>query len=423
MKHFISVIIITLSIGIFLTTEFAFAQSLGRNSIQLTNTVNTTGEDINNDYVSFNLPLQQDYNHSNDMKTVEASSDEYWVKVTGAQLNQGFSVFTSQPQSLIRITRGINSKLISDSTYDPLKKRKKPKSRYLAKELDTSLLTLVDSKQINGIESIVAHNQLAATGVFENTLALKTSSSISGKLLLKTTQPLTDEDLYIVSVKEKNSGNQLSIELPKQSFLNGQTIHAIARMTAEGILQKSYVRQAYIEGPNGTKSPLSVTISSNGELKANIPLQSQVQPPIKGLYEIQLQTEASISGETVLRNVSLAFALSKPTARLLPISRSSTVNNSLVQNFEPHIHFVTTSSSRYEVRAELYGTDAKGDLIPVMESHAAQTFQPGKQQIKLQFDQNLITNKGVSAPFELRNIRLIDQKQLGLVDQKLTITN
>ena len=76
------------------------------------------------------------------------------------------------------------------------------------------------------------------------------------------------------------------------------------------------------------------------------------------------------------------------------------------------------AASRYEVRGVLFGSGANGELLPAAVGHAAAWLEPGHGTVELRFDQALVDDSGLRAPFEIRDLRLIDQGTMGLLHRQ-----
>jgi hypothetical protein len=72
---------------------------------------------------------------------------------------------------------------------------------------------------------------------------------------------------------------------------------------------------------------------------------------------------------------------------------------------------------RYEVRGVIFGTDTSGELKPLAMTMTAKWLESGTQSIKLDIDQTLIKDSGLSAPFTLKNVQLTNQSYLAPVQQ------
>ncbi len=78
----------------------------------------------------------------------------------------------------------------------------------------------------------------------------------------------------------------------------------------------------------------------------------------------------------------------------------------------------SASASRYEARGVLYATAADGALRPVGIAHAAAWLEAGDGSLELTFDRTLLAESGLGAPFELRDLRLVDQVSMGLLHRQ-----
>ena len=347
------------------------------------------------DFAHYSFPLSVDADIQPLHQASEASSDEYWFQATGKELNKGVEISSTQSGSLIRITRGKASKGVNP-----------------AAKLDKALIRLVSRKAPNRsvIGQLVSQSQLEKSGVFDRTVAIKTSKKDSkGPLLLSTSQALNADDKYMVSVKEKNSPYRLKLSLPSQTYGKNKRVNATARLASNGLILTADEVSATLIAPDGQQSPINFTTNNKGELAFNFNKPQNSIAPINGLYEILVKANGKDKGLSIKRNAKLALAFTNDTARLVGQSLSSNASHAILQ-------LDVAKESRFEVRAILYGTDINGESIPVMETHAAQTFKNGINQLELPFNADILAQSQVSAPFELRNVRLFDQKQLGLID-------
>ncbi len=345
-----------------------------------------------NDYLHFSFPIEQT-NKLNASKAFNALSNEYRMEVSGAQLNKGVVLNSTQSNIAVMISSAKGE--VGQSA-----------------QLDTGLLQLThpDNAAASLVKTRASADQLAQVGMFANTVALTTNANADfGALTLKTEQALTKGDRYIVQVKEKNSPYNLSVSIPTQSYTEDDKVIARGAMLNGGDAFKAGKTTAQLVAPNGEVSQVSVTVNGT-ELEFAAAEQANIVSPINGLYELRVQSVASDNGMTIPRNAKVAFALSRDTAQLNTVSMSDKMGLSA------SVRLLAKEAGRFEVRGVLYGTNSRGQLVPVMESHAAQNTSAGADSIKLPFDAAILAKAGVKAPYELRDVRLFDQKQLGLVD-------
>lgn len=341
-----------------------------------------------NDYLHYSFPVAA----TQKLQTAtphQVSSDQYWFRATGAELNRGIKIATTQAKVTILIGQGAKSQA----------------------QLDTSLLQLApqDQPAASVIDKRVAADTLAQVGVFANTVALTTvDGGRAGDLRLSTEQALAADAVYVITVKEQHSKYELALDIKSQSFTATDKVVATATLAGAA----SLAAEAQVVAPNGATTP--VTVAANGDgLTFDVAEVAAIQAPARGLYELRVHSSAKVGGNDVRRSAKLAFALLRNSAAL---ERASLRKNRLGQ-LQASFAIVASEASRYEVRATLYGTDGKGAMVPVMETHAAQNTNAGSDQINMPFDADILSKANVNAPYELRNVRLFDQQQLGLVDQ------
>ena len=342
-----------------------------------------------NDYLTYSFPVAKTLTASRD-QAYNAMSNEYLMRVTGAQLNRGITVNTTQSEVAVLISRG------SGDTA----------------ALDTGLLQLRHPN--NSAQSLVASRvsveQLSQVSLFSNTVALKTASAApAGALKLSTAQTLSNNDKYLVQIKEKNSPYALSVSIPSQTYTEGEKVIARAAMLSNGQAYKAGKTVASMVAPNGDVSQVNVRVNGT-DIQFTAADQRNIQSPITGMYELHVESAGEQNGLTVQRHAKVSFGLSRDTAAL----RGAAIKNN--KGLSADVNFVAKEASRFEVRGVLYGTNRKGRLVPVMETHAAQNTNAGAETIKLAFDAAILKKAGVKAPYELRDVRLFDQKQLGMID-------
>src|SRR5699024_4267357 len=75
---------------------------------------------------------------------------------------------------------------------------------------------------------------------------------------------------------------------------------------------------------------------------------------------------------------------------------------------------------------QLWGTDEKGQLAPLALTESAAVLKPGTGRLVLEVPEQLLSDSGLGAPYELRQVRLADQGRMGLLEvrqQGLIIPN
>jgi hypothetical protein len=326
-------------------------------------------------------------------QTVETVSDEYWFTVSGKQLNAGVAVHTTVPGALIKISRqadtdqALNGKFLS--------------------------LYSATAPQLNLAEHIINEEDLGASGVFANTSAIKLDKQIKpGKLSLKYTAALASDSQFVIHVKEKNSKQRLSLSTAKQHYLQGEAVTFDAKMlNAQQALDMKSI-SAFVKAPSGKTTTVAVSVDAKGvtHLAATQLNQAQhtVEAPINGLYELHFSGMANFNGQQVIRTGKLAFAFSDTTAKLQQ-QKIQTITSAAPQT---QFDLMVNEPGRYEIRAIVYGQTEQGLSKPIMETHSAQNLEAGAQSITMHFDQKLLQQSTLKAPFVVKQVRLYDQTRM-----------
>jgi hypothetical protein len=326
-------------------------------------------------------------------QSVETQSNEYWFTVNGKQLNAGVDVHTSVAGALIKISRQSkgNNKLHSESLR---------------------LLSATQPK-LNLAANVIKEDDLKATGVFENATAIKMDNAVGpGTFKLSYAEPLVSDNLYVIHVKEKHAASKLLLSTRKQHITQGENLNFNALMQTNDATMVMQSVSAFIVAPSGKKFDVPVSQLKNGATQvlasAFANSNGEIEAPINGLHELHFNGVALIDGKQVHRTGKIAFAFAPKTATLK--QRLLTRVNAA----KPQADFALTVNEpgRYEVRGILYGHDSRGALKPIMETHSAQNLNVGAQSITMKFDQELLRQSVLAAPYVVKQVRLYDQSRM-----------
>jgi len=218
-------------------------------------------------------------------------------------------------------------------------------------------------------ESVEYWKTVSGAELFEG-MKIKTSAAgalvrINGDFVIRNTNSSKTTALYAVHVFDKHSTQRLSVTRNHADYTTGDILSLEGDFT-----------------------------------KASLPLN--IEAEFGGLYEAFIDAKAN----GIQRRVKTAFALSKPTAKLMPVY-SGTLNRGLAVNLQ------IKDAGRYEIRGVLYGTNRSGQLEPLLNSSTAQWLEKGRSALRLNFDKNIIDASGLKAPFELKHLQLMDQSRMG----------
>lgn len=317
-------------------------------------------------------------------------SRQYYVDTTGEQLAAGIDLPLTAPGAVIRLS--------TDSSA-------KPEGLSL-QQLELELNgRKVEAAQI--VRNVTRGSQLRASGwpVPENTLAFRMMSSRTQAGTLRLSYAgLAADSPVLVHVFEPNSRWVARLVLNSQRFLAGQTITA-SLMLDDGTRQQApAISSAVLSSPDGELFQSMDRAEGNGLWQISAP---ELMQPTPGLYEIHLHAEQRFGDIIVRRDISHAVAIAPALARL---SGAATLNRGRELTLELSVE--TSLAGRYQINATLYATDRQGHLQPASFSQTAAVLPAGGGLLSVSFDLQTLVKAGLDAPFELRDLSLLDQGRM-----------
>lgn len=347
--------------------------------------------------VAVSWPMRQEVSLHN--TPFLSQSRESYRKVTGAQLNQGVRFHTSSPRALVRL-----------QALGEIGQRQKDALNPQYLQIKTA-----DGKTLaggDGMESIVTADKLAKADLpfASGTSAFRVHPNVGSGALQLQAQGLDEQQEYLLNVVEPDSPYVMHLQANASHFMHGQELQV--RTQLAGLGKKHALRniQAEIVSPAGRVFAVKFKAQAAGEYVAKLPLDAN-EVPSPGLWEVRLHGESAIGTQVVQRSARTSFAVALPVARLAGSAQLQAANGHLALKFAVE----AASSGRYEVRGLLYGTQ-QGKLVPLGVAHAANWLEAGKGELALQFDRTLLQN--ASAPFEVRDLSLLDQSHFALLHKQ-----
>ncbi|NRA72774.1 MAG: DUF4785 family protein [Gammaproteobacteria bacterium] len=322
-------------------------------------------------------------------------SDEYWMEVSGKQLNQGVALHISQPEALIRLSAKQTSQqwLPDDHAIDP----------------DDLSLTKNNTTINKAFSQKVSRAQLATANIFPNSSAVKLSKAAgTGKFNIKVTKALVPTQRYVVNVKEKGSPYQQVLATQQQSYLAGQRISFNAAVNKHNKPLIASSHQAFIKAPTGNKQAIAFENKDN-HLSFELPDYLPATKPGE-LYELYIDSQVNDGTTVINRTGKIAFALAQPTARM---SAKVTANQQ-----QATISLEVASNGRYEVSGIVYGIDKNNEYQPIMKSASAHYLSAGEHDVALNFDPQLFKRSSLKPPYQLRGIKLTDQSRMAVLQRQ-----
>jgi hypothetical protein len=324
-----------------------------------------------------------------------AQSRQYWLQIDSSLFEQGFQLHTTSLGSVVKLSPiGASSKAISIEDM-------------LIQDRTGASFDAVDAVEMAATSDEFRPSEIPfapGTTVFKFR-----PEFAAGDIQLKASDVSFDKAL--VHVFEPNSDVILSLQASSDTYLKGDQLEFVAKWS-ENVTPNN--AKAEVRSPSGVVYEVALQESASG-LLGRLPLEETVAKPGE-LWEITVQAEAEGSNGLALRTAQTAFAYSLGTASFEPTANVAEwpTKNDLKIRFGIH----AGSAGRYAVNGVLYGTSSTGELVPFLVSQAAATVQPGKNEVELVFSQAEIKASGLSAPFEVRDLRLLDQTRLGLLHRQ-----
>jgi hypothetical protein len=261
------------------------------------------------------------------------------------------------------------------------------------------------------MEHLVSSEQLArADNPFpEGTAEFRFRSHLgAGRFVLRV--PLTGIDAsnrFVVHVFEPESDVVATLSLDTGATIEGRPIHATAALGSTGTKTESTSVEAFLIAPNGRRTALVVD--------ADLTTTAVATSAIAGgeLWEIEFRMNGVSTNGHVSRSVRSAFAVAAATARL-----DGRVEIDNTRGLTASIGVDSATTGRFEIRSVLWGTTTDGAMVPVAVAHSAASIGAGRRMLDLVFDEELLSASNTSAPFELRDLQLIDQTRMGVLHRQ-----
>lgn len=359
----------------------------------------------NTDYVSFITPLYGEYQASLPILEQASQSDEYWLNVTGAELNAGVTLTMSQAASLVRIApRGDTSSgaLMHAEAIAPERVQIQRVSQAPQGKAAASSAIATESL----VKSMVSAEALASAGLTDDSSALQMSEKATpGEYRLQVSQPLTLSASYLVNVKEKGSPYQLSLKAPTVVAADAQTLGLKLALSQS---DNTFEPQAKLKQADGEIQ--NITMVKQGDTwQAQIPQGMQLANSNAGFSEIEVTVQTRVDGRPVQRTVKSVFKSYVNSASIKP--EVLTVWDKGLPN-QVNFELDVAEAGRFGLSGVLTGTNAEGQKVAIMRTQAANWLTPESSKLKLIFDPKLIQASGLQPPFELNGLELQDQGQM-----------
>lgn len=321
-----------------------------------------------------------------------AHSREFWSDVGETELRAGVSIATTAPGALVRLSpHGGNG-----AALDPAGVLLRTNGKTLSAS-DASV-AVADAKALRS----------AGMAVPDGTLVFRLAASVpSGHVEIAAPHA---QGRYLVHVFEPASTLVLEMSADRDTVLAGSAIAFQAKLADTGT-RTLKLASGLVTAPDGYSADLAFTRAADGTFRATFtPDAAHSAGP--QLWEAHVFTATQAGNTTVLRDATTAFAVSEPSARF---GGAAQVNRD-ARGLHVALDVATAAASRYQVSGVLYGTGADGALHAAALAQSAAWIGAGNARIELGFDSAALA--GVHAPFELRDLRLLDQATMAVIERR-----
>lgn len=330
-------------------------------------------------------------------QSARVESRQYWVDATGAELAKGVALPLTARGAVIRVSPLESG---GDVRIDP-----------------ASVQLSVNGKHFDSTRSMMhvtdgASLQKQGMSVPPQTIAFKLDQEIPpGKLDLSVTKLPRDQKL-VVHVFEPESEWVAELALPRHTFAAGETLEFGFGLGDGRIAASVDSIQAVLADPYADKTWDLEIDKAAGTLKRSAPGDRFVSGH-DGLFEAYVYLETVHDGLTIRRDLKLPVSIVPPLARF-----TGQTTATLEDGLKLQIGVQTAVPGRFQVNGQIFGTNAGGSLEPLAMAQAAAVIEGAAGSIELQVDKRMLKASGLGAPFEVRNLELLDQGRMFLLQRQ-----
>ncbi len=214
-----------------------------------------------------------------------------------------------------------------------------------------------------------------------------------------------------IDVLERGSEVVLLASADSDVVFHGDEVSVQARLLAGGQVVAGRM-VARLIAPDGRVASVTLARGSDGGYHGRLPVAGAVGP-VGRPWTVEFVADAKVGGRAVRRTTTTAVAISVPTARLLGTGLGRQ-GEALAAEFRLEV----ASEGRYAATALLYGRNREGQLQPIAVGQTADQLTPGRRALALSFDAATISASGLRGPFELRDVRVVDQGRMFVVHRQ-----
>jgi len=323
------------------------------------------------------------------IKPYVAQSREFWSEVDENELRAGMKFTTTAPGALVRLSPQGGARAALDPAGVLI--------RSGGKSLRADANAIADTRALRA----------AGMDVTDGTLAMRLSP-VAGRGQLEIAAPHA-HGRYLVHVFDPNSAVVLAFAADRDTVLVGSTVTFHAAIDGRDLKHAS----GLVTAPDGFSADLKFSRNADGSFSARFtPDAAHAIGP--QLWEAHVFTATNDGKLGVLRDAKTAFAVSAPIAHLAGAAESHSDASGVHATFD----IEAGAASRFQITGVLYGTASDGALRPIALAQSAAWLDAGNGGIGLGFDADIVAASGLHAPFEVRDLRLVDQATMSLIERR-----
>lgn len=325
-----------------------------------------------------------------------AESREYWIDANADQLQRGLALSTTAPGAVVRLSpHGGNATMAISATDISVRSGGRAWSGR------------------DALRQVANADELAAAGLDApgGTLVFKLADEVgAGRVELVAANA---QGQWLVHVFEPASTIVLELAAERDNAIAGEPIRFRARLQGGGSIDQL---AGSVRAPGGDAFDVAFTRDADGSFSASVkPDAAFAGTP--GLWEFHAFGQARQAGLDVQRDARTAFGVAVASARLggdIARVKEGRGKGDVVLRVGVDVG----DASRYQLAGVLHGTAADGRLKPAAIAHSAAWLEAGAGSIDLAFDAAALNAAGVRAPYELRDLRLVNQADMSLVERR-----
>jgi len=327
-----------------------------------------------------------------------AESREYWFAASADELRAGVELPTTAEGAIVRL--------------QPLDLESRA-----AAGLDPTALVLVDAKgaEHGAIESmalLASADQLrdADVGLAPGTTAFALAPALGHGAFVLRTEAVPAAPRYLVHVAERTSELALVVHGDHDAALWGDTISVDVELDAAELVGAT----GSVRDPWGNERTLE--LERHGDALRGSFVVDEQRPPQGALWTVEIDARVRTDdGLLARRSGRTAFGYAVPSAGFVGELSIETGSRG---GLEVTLPLEIAALGRYGVGGTLWGRDARGTLRPVALAQSAAWLEPGTDALTLVFDDAVIAQAGVLGPYELRDLRLVDQGRFAVLHRQ-----